>query len=95
MGNKTKLKARFRRGVLGGVMLVLAGWPVLAGAEVHYRYRVTLRDQLGHHGEEMVCAINPARAKDKALAKWGHQGHHPGVVSIVKKGVCEPMPRPA
>ena len=95
MGDKTKVRARSLRWALGWVILALACWPVLAAAEVHYRYQVKLRDHLGHHGVEVVCAINPERAKEKALAKWGHKGHHPGVVSVVKKGVCQPKPRPA
>jgi hypothetical protein len=95
MGNKTKVRARSLRRVLGWVILALACWPVLAAAEVHYRYRVTLKDKLGHHGVEVVCAVNPQRAKGKALVQWGHIAHHPRVVSIVRKGVCQPKPRPA
>jgi hypothetical protein len=96
MGNKIKVRTRILRQVLlGWVILAVAGWPLLSAAEVHYRYRVTLKDELGHKGVVMVCAINPERAKEKALAKWGHKAHHPGAVSVVKKGVCQQKPQPA
>ena len=69
---------------------VATGVPGRARAETHYRYEVMLRDRQGHQGAVTVCAINPQRAKEKALARWGHQGHKRRVVKITKKGVCQP-----
>ena len=53
------------------------------------RYSVSMEDQKGHQGVEVVCAVNPKLAKEKALAKWGHRGHHRRVTGVNEQGQCE------